>query len=146
MLSFFSLTSVNWWLILSRYGNSLCPRWCLKSRSSSSSVKRSQVWHFFSEYKLNCFLSTVVAPLCHDRKYHQYFQTFDYGFFFSGFGEIDQDDQINLIKQGSFEVMMCRFCNLVDYKKGTMFDPEMKIKCPRWLSYNVSSKKKKFHR
>ncbi|XP_062620130.1 ecdysone-induced protein 78C-like [Saccostrea cucullata] len=48
-----------------------------------------------------------------------------------GFGEIDQDDQINLIKQGSFEVMLCRFCNLVDYKKGTMFDPEMKIKCPR---------------
>ena len=52
-------------------------------------------------------------------------------FFSSGFGEIDQDDQINLIKQGSFEVMMCRFCNLVDYKKGNMFDPEMKIKCPR---------------
>lgn len=63
-------------------------------------------------------------------------------FFSSGFGEIDQDDQINLIKQGSFEVMMCRFCNLVDYKKGNMFDPEMKIKCPRWLSYNVSSEKK----
>nr|XP_034306943.1 retinoic acid receptor gamma-like isoform X1 [Crassostrea gigas] len=48
-----------------------------------------------------------------------------------GFGEIDQEDQINLIKQGSFEVMLCRFCNLVDYKKGMMFDPEMKIKCPR---------------
>lgn len=50
-----------------------------------------------------------------------------------GFGEIDQEDQINLIKQGSFEVMLCRFCNLVDYKKGMMFDPEMKIKCPRYI-------------
>lgn len=30
----------------------------------------------------------------------------------------------------------------MDYKKGNMFDPEMKIKCPRWLSYNVSSEKK----
>ncbi|KAK3101181.1 hypothetical protein FSP39_001572 [Pinctada imbricata] len=48
-----------------------------------------------------------------------------------GFSEIEQEDQINLIKQGSFEVLLCRFCNLIDIRKEELFDPNMKIKCPR---------------
>ncbi|XP_063448093.1 uncharacterized protein LOC134727640 [Mytilus trossulus] len=48
-----------------------------------------------------------------------------------GFNEICQEDQINLIKQGSFEVMLVRMCNLVDTEKEEMFDPDMKMKCPK---------------
>ncbi|XP_021376120.1 nuclear receptor ROR-beta-like [Mizuhopecten yessoensis] len=48
-----------------------------------------------------------------------------------GFGEICQDDQILLIKQGSFEILACRMCNLVDIDTQEMFDPDMKMKCPR---------------
>ncbi|KAK3587111.1 hypothetical protein CHS0354_023564 [Potamilus streckersoni] len=48
-----------------------------------------------------------------------------------GFAEIDQEDQIRLIKQGTFEVLLCRFCMLIDHLNGTMFDPEMKMKCPK---------------
>ena len=48
-----------------------------------------------------------------------------------GFNEICQEDQINLIKQGSFEVMLVRMCNLVDIEKEEMFDPDMKMKCPK---------------
>lgn len=53
------------------------------------------------------------------------------GIFFLGFSEICQEDQINLIKQGSFEVMLVRMCNLVDIDKEEMFDPDMKMKCPK---------------
>ncbi|XP_036357191.1 nuclear hormone receptor family member nhr-48 isoform X2 [Octopus sinensis] len=48
-----------------------------------------------------------------------------------GFSEIDQEDQIKLIKQGTFEVMLARFCMLVDHQNYTMFDPDMKMQCPR---------------
>ncbi|XP_033745087.1 probable nuclear hormone receptor HR3 [Pecten maximus] len=48
-----------------------------------------------------------------------------------GFGEIGQDDQILLIKQGSFEILACRMCNLVDVDSQEMFDPDMQMKCPR---------------
>ncbi|GAB1606392.1 nuclear hormone receptor family member nhr-48 isoform X1 [Argonauta hians] len=48
-----------------------------------------------------------------------------------GFSEIDQEDQIKLIKQGTFEVMLARFCMLVDHHNYTMFDPDMKMQCPR---------------
>lgn len=48
-----------------------------------------------------------------------------------GFNEICQDDQISLIKQGSFEVLLVRMCNLVDTEKEEMFDPDMKMKCPK---------------
>lgn len=48
-----------------------------------------------------------------------------------GFSEISQDDQILLIKQGSFEILACRMCNLVDVETQEMFDPAMKMKCPR---------------
>ena len=51
--------------------------------------------------------------------------------FFSGFGEIAQDDQIILIKKGSFEILNCRMCMLVDHINYTMFDPNMKMKVPR---------------
>ena len=50
---------------------------------------------------------------------------------FTGFGEIEQDDQIILIKKGSFEILNCRMCMLVDHINGTMFDPNMKMKVPR---------------
>lgn len=49
----------------------------------------------------------------------------------SGFGEISQDDQIILIKKGSFEVLLNRMCLLVDHENQMMFDPEMHMKCPR---------------
>ena len=49
----------------------------------------------------------------------------------SGFVEIDQDDQIRLIKQGSFEVMLVRFCLLVDYKEQTMLDPTLSMRSHR---------------
>ncbi|XP_060075003.1 nuclear receptor ROR-beta-like [Ylistrum balloti] len=50
-----------------------------------------------------------------------------------GFSEISQEDQILLIKQGSFEILACRMCNLVDVDSQEMFDPDMKMKCPRMV-------------
>ena len=49
----------------------------------------------------------------------------------AGFGEIEQDDQIILIKKGSFEILNCRMCMLVDHINLMMFDPNMKMKMPR---------------
>ena len=51
--------------------------------------------------------------------------------FLTGFGEITQDDQIILIKKGSFEILLNRMCLLVDHDTQEMFDPEMAMKCPR---------------
>ncbi|XP_064604169.1 probable nuclear hormone receptor HR3 isoform X2 [Liolophura sinensis] len=48
-----------------------------------------------------------------------------------GFTEIDQDDQIRLIKQGSFECLLCRFSMLVDSDSYEMLDPDMTIRCTR---------------
>lgn len=49
----------------------------------------------------------------------------------SGFAEIDQDDQIRLIKQGSFEVMLARFSLLVNDEEQTMLDPTLTMRSHR---------------
>ena len=49
----------------------------------------------------------------------------------SGFAEIDQDDQIRLIKQGSFEVMLARFSLLVNDEDQTMLDPTLTMRSHR---------------
>ncbi|CAG5136145.1 unnamed protein product, partial [Candidula unifasciata] len=48
-----------------------------------------------------------------------------------GFPELRQADKIVLIKQGCFEVMVTRFCLLVDPDKEEMLDPTLQIKAPR---------------
>ncbi|CAH1784717.1 unnamed protein product [Owenia fusiformis] len=48
-----------------------------------------------------------------------------------GFQELIQEDQIRLIKQGSFEVCLARFVPLVDKDTDSMFDPNVEIKIPR---------------
>lgn len=48
-----------------------------------------------------------------------------------GFCELGMDDQMKLIKQGSFEIMMTRFSMLIDHEKETMLDPSHKMCCPR---------------
>lgn len=48
-----------------------------------------------------------------------------------GFGELCLDDQMLLMKQGTFEVMMTRFSMLIDHEKETMLDPSHKMVCPR---------------
>ncbi|XP_074645598.1 nuclear receptor subfamily 1 group D member 2-like isoform X2 [Tubulanus polymorphus] len=50
-----------------------------------------------------------------------------------GFIELAQEDQIKLIKQGSFEVMVTRFCMLVDDIHEMMFDPNLVDNVPRSL-------------
>ncbi|BFZ10808.1 hypothetical protein BsWGS_13847 [Bradybaena similaris] len=50
-----------------------------------------------------------------------------------GFSEVEQDDQILLIKQGTFEVMVARFSILVDHISEEMFDPLLKMKSPRYI-------------
>lgn len=48
-----------------------------------------------------------------------------------GFVEIEQDDQIRLIKQGVFEVMTTRFSLLVDTQNETLLDPTLTFRCSR---------------
>ncbi|XP_025106188.1 nuclear receptor subfamily 1 group D member 2-like isoform X2 [Pomacea canaliculata] len=48
-----------------------------------------------------------------------------------GFMEIDQEDQIKLIKQGSFEVLLTRFSMLVDPDNQDMLDPTHTVRTPR---------------
>ena len=55
----------------------------------------------------------------------------------TGFSELCQDDQLQLVKQGTFEVMMARFCMLIDHEKETMLDPSHTIVCPRSVSGRV---------
>ena len=55
---------------------------------------------------------------------------------FLGFTEIVQDDQINLIKQGSFEVVLARYTPL--FKEDGMFIPNMEMKIPRLVRYIFS--------
>jgi hypothetical protein len=49
--------------------------------------------------------------------------------FFVGFSELCQDDQIKLIKQGSFEVILARYVPL--FTEHGMFVPDMTIRVPQ---------------
>jgi len=49
-----------------------------------------------------------------------------------GFEELSQEDQILLIKRGSFPVILARYTNLVSEK--TMFLPLMAFRIPRYFS------------
>ena len=51
----------------------------------------------------------------------------------SGFQELNQDDQIKLIKQGSFEVVLARYTPL--FQQDGMFIPTMEAKVPRYVHY-----------
>ncbi|CAD5115280.1 DgyrCDS4273 [Dimorphilus gyrociliatus] len=51
--------------------------------------------------------------------------------FLPGFKDLCQQDQIKLIKQGSFEVVMIRYLPLVDHNSELMFDPDMDYKITR---------------
>jgi hypothetical protein len=48
-----------------------------------------------------------------------------------GFPEVHQEDKLCLIKQGCFQVMVARFCVLIDHLKEEMLDPTLKVKAPR---------------
>ncbi|XP_013080816.2 thyroid hormone receptor alpha-like [Biomphalaria glabrata] len=48
-----------------------------------------------------------------------------------GFSEVNPEDQIQLIKQGSFEVMVTRISLLIDEVSQEMLDPQLKMKCKR---------------
>lgn len=50
-------------------------------------------------------------------------------FEFTGFTELSQDDQIALIKQGSFEVILTRYTRL--FSSEGMFLPDMSMRIPR---------------
>ncbi|CAL1529091.1 unnamed protein product [Lymnaea stagnalis] len=50
-----------------------------------------------------------------------------------GFCEVEQEDQIKLIKQGSFEVMVARYSILVDEINDEMLDPQLKMKSSRHI-------------
>ena len=47
----------------------------------------------------------------------------------SGFSVLEQADQIKLIKQGSFEVVLARYTSL--FQEDGMFIPSMEKKIPR---------------
>lgn len=57
--------------------------------------------------------------------------------FVTGFMEIDQEDQIKLIKQGSFEVLLTRFSMLVDPDNQDMLDPTHTVRTPRLAHLRV---------
>ncbi|KAI8781417.1 thyroid hormone receptor alpha isoform X2, partial [Biomphalaria glabrata] len=48
-----------------------------------------------------------------------------------GFSEVNPEDQVQLIKQGSFEVMVTRISLLIDEVSQEMLDPQLKMKCKR---------------
>ena len=54
-----------------------------------------------------------------------------------GFTELSQDDQIKLIKQGSFEVILARYVPLFTDKG--MFVPDMSVRVPVSVSFKVSA-------
>ena len=54
-----------------------------------------------------------------------------------GFTELCQDDQIKLIKQGSFEVILARYMPL--FTEDGMFVPDMSVKVTRSESFILSS-------
>jgi len=51
-----------------------------------------------------------------------------------GFSELCQDDQIKLIKQGSFEVILARYVPL--FTDDGMFVPDMSVKVPRFVLFS----------
>ncbi|GFO23170.1 nuclear receptor subfamily 1 def [Plakobranchus ocellatus] len=55
-----------------------------------------------------------------------------------GFSELDMDDQVKLIKQGIFEVMIARITLLIDNATDTMIDPSLKMKSPRPMVRQMS--------
>ncbi|GFR96645.1 peroxisome proliferator-activated receptor gamma [Elysia marginata] len=55
-----------------------------------------------------------------------------------GFSDLDTEDQITLIKQGIFEVMISRITLLIDYVKDSMIDPSLKMKSPRSVVRQMS--------
>ena len=56
-----------------------------------------------------------------------------YFFFIPGFCEISQEDQISLIKQGSFEVILIRYTKL--FRDDSMFVPDMTILVPKYENH-----------
>jgi len=83
---------------------------------SKLSINPSQMWQKFVQNLL--FEITQAVKFCKK---------------LPGFGEIQQEDQIVLIKKGSFEILLCRMCLLVDSVTQEMFDPNMEMKCPRMV-------------
>ncbi|GFO23172.1 thyroid hormone receptor alpha [Plakobranchus ocellatus] len=55
-----------------------------------------------------------------------------------GFSELDMDDQVKLVKQGIFEVMIARITLLIDHVTDTMIDPSLKMKSPRAMVRQMS--------
>ncbi|GFR96633.1 nuclear receptor subfamily 1 DEF [Elysia marginata] len=55
-----------------------------------------------------------------------------------GFSDVDTEDQITLIKQGIFEVMIARITLLIDHVKDSMIDPSLKMKSPRPMVRKMS--------
>ncbi|XP_013385069.1 nuclear hormone receptor E75-like [Lingula anatina] len=54
-----------------------------------------------------------------------------------GFIELGEDDQIKLIKQGSFELVLIRYLGLIDPVKDFMIDPSMEHLIPRMIVKNM---------
>ena len=54
----------------------------------------------------------------------------DSEYIFTGFLELPQDDQIKLIKLGSFEVVIMRYVPL--FEEDGMYIPSMDMKIPRY--------------
>jgi len=52
---------------------------------------------------------------------------------FAGFTELCQEDQIKLIKQGSFEVIIARYVPL--FTDDAMFVPDMSVRVPRFVCF-----------
>ncbi|XP_050412185.1 nuclear receptor ROR-beta [Patella vulgata] len=48
-----------------------------------------------------------------------------------GFSQIKPEDKMVLIKQASFEILVTRFCMLINTETGDMIDPSLSIKFPR---------------
>ena len=49
----------------------------------------------------------------------------------AGFVELTQDDQIVLVKQGAFEVILARYTRL--FSDEGMFIPDMTVRIPRFI-------------
>ncbi|XP_059170952.1 peroxisome proliferator-activated receptor gamma-like [Physella acuta] len=54
-----------------------------------------------------------------------------------GFSEVELGDQMQLIKQGCFEVMVTRIAVLIDEINQEMLDPELKMRCSRDVIRNM---------
>ncbi|XP_012939845.1 nuclear receptor subfamily 1 group D member 1 [Aplysia californica] len=81
---------------------------------SSLTVSVSLIWQKF--------LSSMVPEIS---------KVVKFGKKLPGFVEVGQEDQIRLIKQGSFEVMLVRHSILVDPINETMLDPSLSVASPR---------------